>query len=143
MKTLILFFALIFLGSPQGWLTDLKQAEMVARKENKLILLNFSGSDWCGPCIKLEKEIFDNEAFKTYSAGKLVLVNADFPRLKKNQLSASQVALNETMAETYNKTGLFPLTLLLDANGHVLRKWEGRPAKDAESFIALLNAPVK
>lgn len=143
MKPLIVLFALLFSGSPQGWLTDLKQAEALARKENKPILLNFSGSDWCGPCLKLEKDIFENEAFKSYAAANLVLVNADFPRLKKNQLSKEQVAVNEALAEAYNKSGMFPLTLLLDADGHVLRKWEGRPAKDAAGFIALLNVPAK
>jgi len=121
----------------------MNQAATAAKKENKLILLNFSGSDWCGPCIKMEKEIFAHAAFEEYAAKNLVLVNADFPRLKKNRLNEKQTALNEALADKYNKTGIFPLTLLLDANGKVLQKWEGVPAANATSFLTLLKNPAK
>ncbi|GEO04360.1 hypothetical protein AAE02nite_20240 [Adhaeribacter aerolatus] len=65
------------------WLTNLEKAKTEAKAKQKLILLNFSGSDWCVPCIKLERGIFETEAFKKYAADKLVLVKADFPRQKK------------------------------------------------------------
>ena len=78
-----------------GWSTDLSKAKDEARKDSKLILLSFSGSDWCIPCIKTRKEIFDKEPFINYAAAKLVLVNADFPRLKKNALSKEQTKQNE------------------------------------------------
>jgi thioredoxin-related protein len=143
MPLILLLCSFLFAGLPPAWHHDLKEAETEARKEHKLILLNFSGSDWCGPCIKLEKEIFENEQFQAYAAQHLVLVNADFPRLKKHQLDKQQVALNEKLAEQYNQTGAFPLTLLLDAEGKVIKKWEGFPAGEAKSFIAQLQALSK
>ncbi|WP_210465701.1 thioredoxin family protein [Rufibacter roseolus] len=139
MNFLVFFFSALLSFSSPTWLKELDQAKTLAQKEHKTILLNFSGSDWCGPCIKLEKDIFENEAFQAYAAQNLVLVNADFPRLKKNQLDKRQTALNEALAEKYNQNGIFPLTLLLDANGNVIRKWEGIPAKEATAFIALLQ----
>ncbi|CCG99763.1 hypothetical protein FAES_1753 [Fibrella aestuarina BUZ 2] len=110
------------------WQTNLEQAKNEAKAGHKLILLYFSGSDWCGPCIKLKKEIYESDAFTTYADKQLVLVRADFPRAKKNQLSAEQTAHNESLAERYNPDGQFPMTVLLDANGKVLRNWSGYPA---------------
>jgi thioredoxin-related protein len=143
MHLIILFISLLTLGVPIAWRTDLNQAEAEAKKNHKLILLNFSGSDWCGPCIKLEKEIFENPEFQEYAKQNLVMVNADFPRQKRNRLDPKQTALNEKMADEYNKTGAFPLTLLLDENGKVMKSWEGIPAKEVEGFISLLKTAGK
>jgi len=79
----LLISAFVFVG---GWETDLESAKHKAQDEHKFILLNFSGSDWCGPCIRMHQEIFENDDFKKYADNNLVLLNADFPRLKKNQL---------------------------------------------------------
>jgi thioredoxin-related protein len=140
MNLLIVFLSGLLTFSSPAWLKDLEQAKKIAQETHKNILLNFSGSDWCGPCIKMEKEIFENGQFQEYAAQHLVLVNADFPRLKKNQLDKRQIGLNEQLAEEYNKTGAFPLTLLLDANGKVIKRWEGIPAKEAKGFISQLQA---
>lgn len=115
----------IYLNNDQTWLTNLDEAKQLAKTKHEYILLNFSGSDWCGPCIRLHDEIFGSEIFKQFANEHLVLVNADFPRLKKNQLPADQKKRNETVADEYNKTGIFPFTLLLDENGKVLKSWEG------------------
>lgn len=131
---------LSFLLMSMGWSTDLSKAKDEARKEHKLILLSFSGSDWCIPCIKTRKEIFDKEAFMDYAASSLVLVNVDFPRLKKNALSKEQTKQNEALADTYNKKGVFPLTLLLDAEGKVLKEWEGFPDVNPEVFVSQISA---
>src|SRR3954451_7800949 len=112
MKFLPVLFLLLFAKS--AWLTDFEKGKTEAAATNKLIVLNFSGSDWCGPCIRLKKEIFESDEFQKYSSQKLVLVNADFPRYKKNQLSKEQVKENEVLAEKYNTGGKFPLTVLLD-----------------------------
>jgi len=117
------------------WLTDFQKGKTEAVASNKLIVLNFSGSDWCGPCIRLKKEIFESNAFENYSSEKLVLVNADFPRYKKNQLSNEQVKENEALAEKYNSAGRFPFTILLDSNGKVLKQWDGLPDETAEKFV--------
>lgn len=111
-----------------GWQLNFEQAKTEAKGSNKLVLLNFSGSDWCGPCIKLKKEIFESEAFAAYADQHLVLVRADFPRSKKNQLSPQQTTHNESLAERYNPEGQFPLTVLIDANGKALKQWVGYPA---------------
>ncbi|RYY17285.1 MAG: thioredoxin family protein, partial [Chitinophagaceae bacterium] len=76
------------------WQKDFDTARRIATEKNQLILLNFSGSDWCGPCIRMEKEIFSNEAFLKMADANLVLLNADFPRFKKNQLSKEQRTAN-------------------------------------------------
>jgi len=136
---LITFLSVAFL-SPTPWQTDIEKAEQSAKVEHKVILLNFSGSDWCGPCIRLHKEIFDSEVFTKFSAEHLVLLNADFPRLKKNQLSKEQQKKNDEMAEAYNKDGIFPLTVLLNPEGKVLKRWEGFPKESAEEFINEINA---
>jgi thioredoxin-related protein len=135
----ILFISTHFI-TPLQWLTDIKVAKAEAGQSNKLILVNFSGSDWCGPCIRLHKDIFESAAFENYATATLVLVNADFPRLKKNQLSKDQVKRNEALADVYNPQGTFPLTLLLDASGKVLKKWEGYPDESPEKFIGEINA---
>jgi thioredoxin-related protein len=117
----------------------LEDAKKQAKAERKYILLNFSGSDWCGPCIELTRNVFQTNAFTKYATDNLVLVNADFPRTKKHQLDPKQKALNESMAEVYNKNGVFPLTLQLDENGKVIQKWEGVPANSPAVFISLLK----
>lgn len=135
MKVLSFLIITAFFSINQEWNTSFEQAMVKAANENKLILLNFSGSDWCGPCIKLHKDIFDSEVFVEYAKRNLVLVNADFPRSKKNMPSKEQVKANEALAEKYNSKGVFPYTLLLDANGKVLKSWEGYPKLSAEEFI--------
>ena len=131
---LLIFFSGIFFSTP-NWQTNMEKAQQQGRAENKNILLNFAGSDWCGPCIILNKEIFDSEVFEQYSNDHLILVKADFPRLKKNQLSKEQQKLNDLLAEKYNIDGVFPLTLLLSPDGNVLKKWEGLPRISPEGFI--------
>ncbi len=118
-----------------GWHYNLDEAKQIAGKEHKYILLNFSGSDWCGPCIQMHKQIFDNPDFQQFANEDLIMVNADFPRRKKDQLSEEQQAANDKMADEYNKQGIFPSTVLLDANGKVLKGWEGYPKGDVPSFI--------
>ena len=132
-KVLSLAFLLnIVLTAP--WHYNMQEAKVLAKKEHRHILLNFSGSDWCGPCILLRKEILDQPAFMQMADSLLVLVNADFPRSKKNQLSADQQRLNDALADQYNPQGQFPLTLLLNADGKVLKRWEGNPAVRPEVF---------
>jgi thioredoxin-related protein len=132
MKVLLLLPFFIF--SMGEWQHNLEDAKKKAGTEHLYILLNFSGSDWCGPCINLRKEIFESDVFKKMADTELILVNADFPRNKKNQLSESQQKINEEMADMYNRKGIFPYTLLLDSQGKILKTWEGFPGESAESF---------
>lgn len=138
----VLLASLLFLTVNSDWGTDLTKAKQQASTENKYILLNFSGSDWCGPCIRMHKEIFETAGFKTLAAAKLVLVNADFPRLKKNRLSPELQKSNEELADQYNPEGLFPLTALLNADGKVIKKWEGFPQGPPENFLSQLKSAM-
>lgn len=137
MKLILIFLSSILLNSgiDQPWLTNLNQAKKIAVEKNELILLNFSGSDWCGPCMRMRKEIFGSSEFKSFANDRLVLVNADFPRSKKNKLSKEQAAENDSMAEQYNSNGKFPFTLLLTADGKILNEWEGLPDARASEFV--------
>src|SRR5450631_1481942 len=117
---LLLFSAFTF--NAPSWLTDFEQAKKTSQENHQFILLNFSGSDWCGPCIRLHKEVFESEAFMALASSHLVLVNADFPRLKKNQLSKELQQQNDKLADQYNAAGNFPSTLLLNADGKVIKE---------------------
>jgi thioredoxin-related protein len=130
----LLLLAPFLLFSSNTWLFNLDDARVVARKEHKYILLNFSGSDWCGPCIRMRKEIFESEVFKKMADTQLVLVNADFPRNKKNQLSPEQQKINDETADKYNPKGEFPFTLILNSEGRILKSWVGLPDQTAELF---------
>ena len=135
MKALISIFVLsIFVSSPE-WLTDFNKAQQESVQSKKMILLNFSGSDWCAPCIRMRTEIFDSDVFNKYAAEHLVLVNADFPRLKKHQLTKEQTRQNEMLADKYNKDGKFPFTVLLNQDGKVLKEWDGLPKESPELFV--------
>jgi len=134
MKVLAIFFITLFTNNV-SWLGDFSAAKTEAVQEHKLILINFSGSDWCGPCIRLRKEILESASFEDYASGHLVLVRADFPRQKKNQLTKEQTKLNEALADKYNADGKFPYTLLVDENGKILHSWDGFPGVTPEQFV--------
>lgn len=99
------------------WHTNLEKAMEVAKKESKPILVDFTGSDWCGWCIKLTKEVFSKKAFQEYAAHNLVMVELDFPRNKMQ--SAETKTYNEALLKKYGVRG-FPTILLLDAKGNVV-----------------------
>jgi thioredoxin-related protein len=114
-------------------------AKEKAKAENKNILLYFSGSDWCAPCIKFKKNFINNEDFKTVSDAKLIIYNADFPRLKAHKLAKEKTTDNGKLADIYNKSGYFPMILLLDANGKIVKKWEGYPPETPQEFIKIIQ----
>jgi thioredoxin-related protein len=137
-----LFMILTSVSYAQNWTTDIETAKATAASESKLILLSFSGSDWCSNCIRLEKTLFDSEEFKSYYADHYVLLKADFPMKKKNKLSPEQTAHNEKLAEKYNKSGTFPTVYILNAAGEVVGKLE-HPKDTAAEYIAQLTKLTK
>src|SRR5437763_930464 len=139
MKSIVFLFPFLLWGTPT-WLTDFAQAKILSREKHEFILLNFSGSDWCSGCIKMHKDIFNSPAFQQYAETHLVLVNADFPRSKKNSLPPEQQKKNEALADKYNPNGIFPYTVLLDSNGAVLKSWEGYYEGGAQNFLAEIKA---
>lgn len=140
MKLLFLFLSIWFMADAE-WLTDFEQAKRIAAEKNENILLNFSGSDWCAPCMRMKKEIFNSGAFTAYAPEHLVLLNADFPRNKKNKLSREQELKNDSLAERYNPKGKFPFTLLLNASGQVIKAWDGFPNLTAAAFVEQIKKP--
>ncbi|MEC5171735.1 thioredoxin family protein [Chryseobacterium nepalense] len=135
MKTLLSAIVMVVFSIGFHAQNRLETAKKTAAENKELILLNFSGSDWCIPCIKLHKNIIETEDFKKLQADNVILyINADFPRNKKNQLSADLKKENAALADQYNPKGLFPYTLLLNQKGKVLKTWEGLPSENALVF---------
>jgi thioredoxin-related protein len=134
---LLLFIATI--GHSQDWKHNLEEAKKEATEQNKKILLVFSGSDWCGPCIKLDKNVWQSDAFKSESQKNWVLIKVDFPKKKANLLSPELTASNEKLAEKYDSDGNFPLIVLLDKTGKVLGK-KGYLNISAEDYIQAIHS---
>ena len=123
MKNTFLILLLAFglnQGFSQNWKSNFEEAKKEATEQNKRILLVFAGSDWCGPCIKLDKNIWQSDEFKKFSDKNYVLYRADFPKKKANQLSEELKKQNEALAEKYNQDGNYPLVLLLDNKGKTI-----------------------
>ena len=114
MKQLFLLF-IVCCTAPlfgQQWEEDFFQAQEKAFKEQKKLLLVFSGSDWCIPCIRLEKEVWKDSAFLAYAKENLVLYRADFPKRKKNQLAPELKAKHKSLAAKYNPQRYFPWVVI-------------------------------
>ncbi len=140
MKLILLASAIFLSFSFTTWEPDFAMAKQEAKQKHQLILLNFSGSDWCGPCIRLKKEIFQSTVFSSFADSNLICYNADFPRNKKNQLDKKVIIQNESLADQYNPDGKFPFTVLINEEGNVIRSWDGLPAEDSTAFTQELKA---
>lgn len=125
MFTAFAFFSLVSLPSSpasEGWQTDYSAALAEAGKEQKLVLLDFTGSDWCGWCMKLSKDIFSQPEFKEFAAKNLVLVEVDFPARKP--LADEVKARNSALAAKFGVEG-FPTLILVDASGKEVARHVG------------------
>jgi len=144
MKNLVLGL-LLFVGCQgfsQTWGTNIEDAKKQAAEQNKHILLVFSGSDWCGPCIKLDKNIWQSEEFKKDAKKNWILVKADFPKKKANQLSPELTESNNQLAEKYNKDGNFPFVVVIDKAGKVMGMTAYKNI-DAQQYIEELHELAK
>jgi thioredoxin-related protein len=138
-KTIITLCAVLALVQARAaeldWQTDLPKAQTQAKTEKKLVMLDFTGSDWCGWCIKLNKEVFSQAAFAEYAKKNLVAVEVDFPRKKK--LSAAQKQANEALAKKYAIEG-YPTIIVLDSEGKKVGQLGYQPGGPT-AFIAALE----
>lgn len=134
--TALLCFTLISVA--QNWQSDISVAQKIAKEKNQKIILVFQGSDWCAPCMKLDKEIWSTDAFKKYAQEHYVMLKADFPRRKANKLPEEQQKKNDLLAEKYNRNGYFPHVVVLNAEGNVLGQ-TGYKGISPEEYIKLLN----
>ncbi|MCY2989407.1 MAG: thioredoxin fold domain-containing protein [Planctomycetota bacterium] len=121
------------------WQTNFAESQAKAKAENKLLLVDFTGSDWCGWCIKLKDEVFSKKEFQAEAPKKFVLVELDFPRQKK--LPDELKTQNDQLAKQYKVRG-FPSILLLDAAGQVIARTGYRP-DGPEKYVAHLAEFVK
>ena len=122
-------------ASGKEWLTDFDQAKKEAVKKNLPILVDFSGSDWCGWCIKLDKEVFSTKAFKDYAKDNFVLLLLDFPR--RSSISDKLKKQNSELAKKYQVQG-FPTVLILDKDGTVIARG-GYMEGGSEAYIKYLK----
>jgi thioredoxin-related protein len=135
LSILMLFFSIATFG--QHWLTNFDKAKEIASTENKPIILVFQGSDWCTPCIKLDREIWSTDEFIEYADSHFVMLQADFPKKKQNALDEAQQTHNNKLAEAYNKNGYFPFVVLLDKNGNEMGSTGYKKIPPSE-YISLL-----
>lgn len=118
------------------WMTDFDAAKARARNENKMVLMNFTGSDWCPPCKALDKELFAKPEFAQYAAKHLVLLEIDFPRRKP--ISAEQRAANQELAGAYGVEG-FPTVIILASDWKPLGKFGYMPGLGPDQVIPVLE----
>ena len=138
--TLPLFLLFItFSAGAQQWQTDFEKAKTLAAEKDLPIVLVFQGSDWCAPCIRLDREVWETDTFRKYADGHFVMLKADFPRRKQNALPAEQAEANARLAELYNKNGIFPMVVVLDARGQVMGR-AGYERLSPEDYIKLLES---
>jgi thioredoxin-related protein len=123
-----------------NWLTDVPKAEAQAKTGNKLVLLDFTGSDWCGWCIKLDNDTFSKPEFADYAGKNLVLVQLDYPN-KKPQSDDLKNA-NAALQKKYNIEG-FPTLIALKPDGTVVWKQVGYLAGGPQALISKLDEARK
>lgn len=123
---------------PEGWVTDYAAAVEMAKQEGKPVFVKFTGSDWCGWCIRMDEEILETAAFQSYASENLVRVYADFPRGKPQTDALAEQ--NRTLAERFGIQG-FPTVIVLDSSGQQIGQlgyMRGGPEPFLEALKALL-----
>lgn len=126
-----------FAKTPEGWSTDLEKALEQAKKEKKSVLVEFTGSDWCAPCIAVKKAVLSKKEFTDKAAEKFVLVELDFP--KSDEALAKK---NEPMREKYEVEG-FPTVLLLTADGKQFSTFNPANFMKIDEFLAHLDGELE
>ena len=121
-----------------NWYQDYDDAKKDAMTNGKLVMLYFSGSDWCKPCIQLNQNILESAAFTKYATGKFVPVKLDFPKMKKNRHSKHVTLHNEALAEKYNPNGVFPLLVFLDNNEKMVG-FTGYSELSPQAYVAVID----
>jgi thioredoxin-related protein len=137
--SLALLFSVALAASAQAepnWQTDYKKAQEEAKASHKLLFVDFTGSDWCGYCIRLDKEILSKPQFKDYASKNLVLLEIDFPR-RKPQVDAVKKQ-NEELAQQYQIEG-FPTIVVLNGEGKKVWRYDGYFTNGPDAFIAELE----
>ena len=125
------------LAAAEGdWSTDLSKAQVKAKAEKKLVLMDFNGSDWCPPCKALRKNVLSSTEFIDYAKKNLVLVDVDFPRHAEQTEELKKA--NKALSEKFSIEG-FPTIVVLNSDGKELKKKVGYSGETAKDFIAELE----
>ena len=120
------------------WQADFAQAKARAAESKRFILLDFTGSDWCPWCVRMDKEVLERPAFADFAAKHLVLVKLDFPRSKPQP--AAEKVQNEQLAQKFAIQG-YPTYVLLDSTGNEVRRQEGYLPGGPAEFIRWIGLP--
>ena len=118
------------------WMTDLTKAKAKAKTEKKMVLMDFTGSDWCPPCMSLHKNVLTAPEFETFAKENLVLVVVDFPRRKK--LSPDQQKANDDLSKQFG-VNAFPTVFVLNSDGKQIHKEEGYGGTSVKEYVATLT----
>jgi len=122
--------------------SNIEKAFENAKAEGKYVLVYFSGSDWCRPCMQLHLEVFESEQFLDFAKLNLLIVRLDFPSKDENKLSEEQFEYNNKMAQTLNKKGVFPYLILYDSAQNELLDIAGYNRSGPEEIIKLLKSKM-
>jgi thioredoxin-related protein len=122
-----------FATTPEGWSTDLDKALKQAKEENKSVLVEFTGSDWCPPCIAMRKNVFSKKEFVDAASKKFVLVELDFPKGDKELAKK-----NKPLAEKYKIEG-YPTVILLDSDGKEFTRFFASQFPKIDDFLKHLD----
>jgi thioredoxin-related protein len=136
-KFLVLSLFLLFIAAPgfsQEWMLDYDSAMAKAKVEEKPVLVFFTGSDWCRPCMMIKDNVYSTDAFKEFASENLILVMADFPKRPQNKLSPDQEQKNKALAQVFRPRG-FPTSVLVNTEGQELNRWVGYDRSGAEGYI--------
>jgi protein disulfide-isomerase len=141
MKSIILglligFVASVAVAAEGEWLTDLPKAQAKAKTEKKLVLADFTGSDWCPPCKALHKNVLSDPEFKKYAKDNLILVEIDFPKRKKQDPELERT--NRALAEKF-QVEAFPTVIVFDSAGKEVKRESGYGGETAADYIAKLK----
>ncbi len=125
-----------------NWLTDFDEAKAASVKENKPILVYFTGSDWCSPCKMLKKDFFNTEKFEE-RAKKMVLLMVDMPR-RKDIISPEQKEKNLKLVRTYNSSGGYPNLVALNDKGHIIGELGGYTfLRETDRHFAFVDSVIE
>ena len=130
----------ISLAGGDGWMTDLEKAFDDAKTSKKPVLVEFTGSDWCPPCIQLEKNVLSQEAFKTGAPKNFILLKLDSPRDKSKQ-TPEEIEQYKVLSKKYAVQGV-PTIFLTDAKGKPYWQTVGYSGDPADKYVANLNAQL-
>ncbi len=143
MKQITVFLLLIasFQIYGQNDFLTYEKALQRSKEEGKPIMLVFSGSDWCKPCIALKKTILETSDFQKIKE-KVIFMYLDFPYKRSNRLSKEETKHNEGLADRYNRSGEFPKSILLDSSGKIIQEVRFEYGMSPDEYINQIQKEI-